>query len=295
MSNTICSEIINAETICSEIINAETICSEIINAEIINSEIKINGLAGCGGTKTIYYIENSDKNWVIATPNIIDGIQMIKYIWPRIVNEELYLSSELKDLNIPCLHMEKIDYTLKYQNQDYVIPALKMRSFLSYAKDFNIAIMDVKNISQPISQTVWEELFISLNYSVDDLVQLLTPLVEDLNILALNGVNVGFDALNWQIQFTDSELDSPKAIRVFMFDLTSKRAERHTLLWYNPWSYEETRYKLVNHYLNNIFPQISSDTFDQIRNETIRCLENKISDKLIRTGKEYQSDNCVIC
>jgi hypothetical protein len=220
---------------------------------------------------------------------------MIKYIWPRIVYEELILSSELKDLNIPCLHMEKIAYTLKYQNQDYVISALKMKSFLSYAKDFNIAIMDVKNISQPISQTVWEELFISLNYSVDDLVQLLTPLVEDINILALNGVNIGFDALNWQIQFADSELNSPKAIRVFMFDLTSKRAERRTLLSYNPWSYEETRYKLVDYYLNNIFPQISSETFDQIRNETIKCLENKISDKLIKTGEEYQSGNCVIC
>ncbi len=290
MFNTICSG-----NICSEIIN-----SEIINSEIINSEIKINGLAGCGGTKTIYYIDepthpNDSKYWVIATPNIIDGEQMIKYIWPRIVYEELILSSELKDLNILCLHMEKIAYTLKYQNQDYVIAALKMRSFLSYAKDFNIAIMDVKNISQPISQTVWEELFISLNYSVDDLVKLLTPLVEDLNILALNGVNIGFDALNWQIQFADSKLTKPEAIRVFMFDLTSKRAERHTLLSYNPWSYEETRYKLVNHYLDYIFPQISSETFDQIRNETIRCLETKISNKLIRTGKEYQSDKCVIC
>jgi len=286
--------------------------SNAICSEIINSEIKINGLAGCGGTKTIYYIDkpkntndtndtndtteqNDPKYWVIATPNIIDGIQMIKYIWPRIVNEELILSSELKELNIPCLHMEKIAYTLKYQNQDYVIPILKMRSFISYAKDFNIAIMDVKNISSPISQTVWEELFISLNYSVDDLVQLLTPLVEDLNILALNGVNIGFDALNWQIQFADSELNKPEAIRVFMFDLTSKRAERHTLLSYNQWSYEETRYKLVNHYLDYIFPQISSESFDQIRNETIRCLETKISDKLIRTGEDYQSGNCIIC
>ena len=286
MSNTICSEIIN---------------KEIINKEIkTNSEIKINGLAGCGGTKTIYYIDDPNdpsdpKYWVIATPNIIDGIQMIKYIWPRIVNEELNLSSELKDLNILCLDMEEITYTLKYQNQNYIIPILKMRSFLSYAKDFNIAIMDVKNISLPISQTVWEELFISSNFSVDDLVQLLTPLVEDLNILALNGVNVGFDALNWQIQFADSKLTKPEAIHVFLFDLTSKRAERHTLLSYNQWSYEETRYKLVNHYLDHIFPQISSETFDQVRNETIRCLETKISDKLIRTGKEYNSESCIIC
>jgi hypothetical protein len=260
-----------------------------------STNIEINKLAGCGGTKTVYYIDDSNKNWVIATPNIIDGEQMIKYIWPRIVKEELHLSNELKDLNIPCLHMEKISYTLKYNNTDYTIPILKMKSFLSYAKDFNIAIMDIKNISEPISQTIWDKLFISSNFSVDKLVYLLTPLVEDLNVLALNGIKIGPDALNWQIQFEDSELTKPKAIRVFLFDLTSKRSEKSTLLSSNQWSYEETKFKLVNHYFNYIFPQKSSENLDEVKNETINCLEKKISDKLIKTGKEYEFENCVIC
>jgi hypothetical protein len=111
-----------------------------------------------------------------------------------------------------------------------------MPSFYSYARNHNTAIMDIKSESVPISQQKWDEIFLSQNYDCEKLLELLTPLVDDLNKLALAGVDLGSDAFNWQIEFEDNTTvlqDEFLAHRIGLIPLRSMRPNGMSSWLYN--------------------------------------------------------------
>ncbi len=182
-------------------------------------------------------------DWVLALPNERDEVGTY---WPRIVEEELLLSAELRALGIPCLEMYGVMSLTSWNKSREQVPALKMRSFDYYRNAHKAVIMDHKNGSyfSYHDRDGWSELIggradtwlkRGTENAVTRLVKLLTPLANDIRNLAQNCVFLdpsgeSGDALNWQVVFGDRKLEYPLAIRVFIFDLSSKYYERRSIL-----------------------------------------------------------------
>lgn len=176
---------------------------------------------GGGDIKSIFLVSS---DIVVTIPNGLDR-QFLADTWPRIINEELELSSLLTKIGIPTLKWEKCNVIMK---NGTVLPTIMTKSFESYKND-GIYIIDTKCKNS----TTWQNDGI-LNlipegtdvYDFELWKKLTLPLATDINNLIINNICLVNDTLNLTFVSKDSVWhsgsDLPYEIRLFAFGLSSK-------------------------------------------------------------------------
>ena len=218
------------------------------------------GRAGHGGVKMVNYIDKMEGDWVLAIP-----MDKYKARWREMVDRELKMASELRKLGIPCLDMYGVMYTAPVVGEYYGI-ALKMRSFDYYQKTHKMVIYDRKN-PRPIEAMkamikgridTWLA-HGSVSYATDQLCKFLAPLVDDIKKVAQNCRDLSTDSFNWQIVYSDDELQNPLHVRIFIFDLGDLDIGNDSILAEGGESASiknERALRYVEIYLNALFPFI---------------------------------------
>lgn len=175
---------------------------------------------GRGGTKTVYSVSDDT---VVFIPNFTDGPYLVE-MWPRIVKEEFEMSELLQKINIPTLNFTPC----KVKTHNYCISSYSSPSFKSYKNmgNYIIDLKSTKSTTWPHDNTL--RLF-SNDIDKNDLniwVKILTPLLNDLDILCDNNLYLGNDTRNLVFVSKDSEWhsgsDLPFEVRLFCFDFASK-------------------------------------------------------------------------
>ncbi|NDE96715.1 MAG: hypothetical protein EB034_00300 [Verrucomicrobia bacterium] len=202
----------------------------------INSEpqaFNLVGQAGKGGVKLVSYIDQKNGDWVLAIPAGSKYLSM----WPRMVQEELKMASELHALGIPCMEMYGVMCApTETEAGVYQGLALKMRSFDNYQRMGKTQIFDghkPKQVDQSkaiMKGMIDQWMAQGIPYAADRLSTFLAPLIEDIKKLANHCSHLPSDAFNWQIVFDDDGLKIPSQARVFIFDLADLDRERDSFL-----------------------------------------------------------------
>jgi hypothetical protein len=171
---------------------------------------------GCGGTKTIYQIED---DICIAVPNAIDG-RALAAEWPRIIGDEMEISQYLISLGL--LHIPISKCIVKFVSAtDCEYETIMMPTFASYARN-NQYIMDSKNAE---SSTFPSDGSIQIlpPEQMDDIdawIRVFDSLFSDLRIMTKNCISPPGDAMNLIVIKNDR---GDYHVRFFGFDFTSKR------------------------------------------------------------------------
>ena len=185
-------------------------------------DINIASCIGQGGTKTAYLVSNDT---VAFLPNQIDGKWLIDQ-WPRIIDDEIKMSQLLQKFQIPTL---KFTLCQLRMTDGSLFSSYSCPSFESYEKTGNY-IIDTKNSDS----SRWPKDFtLSLfppgapKMDLDLWVDVLSPLLKDLDQIADNGFRLASDTLNLVFVKKGSQWHSgsqlPFEIRLFTFDFASKR------------------------------------------------------------------------
>lgn len=225
---------------------------------------------GYGGTKTILKI---DETKCVAIPNSMDGKDLIK-IWPRIVSEELSVSAKVAKLNIPGVEAKKcaVDVELG-NNENLSINTIEMRTFKSYVGD-GLYIVDS---NKPVS-TTWPHDFslwkLEDEYNWETWLKITKPLIDDIVILARNGIGLDSNMRNICLVKKGSKWhsgsDVPFEARVFVFGIGSKN---HAFNWDIPsFSF---RYRTMRSLIELVIFELLSPTKFCLSKE-----ENELKEKL---------------
>jgi hypothetical protein len=141
-----------------------------------------------------------------------------------------------------------------------------MRSFDYYQKTHKMVIYDRKK-PKPIEAMkamikggidTWLA-HGGISYATERLCKFLAPLVDDIKKVAQNCRDLSTDSFNWQIVFSDDELQNPLHVRIFIFDLGDLDIANDSILAEVDESASiknERALRYVKIYLNALFPFI---------------------------------------
>lgn len=201
-------------------------------------------MLGHGGTKTVVEYESK----AIALPNAVDG-ESLRDQWPRIINDEMCMSSYLTTVGIPTLSFHRC----KVHTADYDLETIFTDPFHKLASE-GTYVVDRKNTSS----TMWSQKIpdISLfregvnKYDPAIWIPLIKPLVEDIKTICSRKIRLGGDAMNLAFVKHGSKHHSgsnlPFEIRIFCFDLSSKHHPLEIHSTYEP-SFESILYGLIEY------------------------------------------------
>ena len=176
---------------------------------------------GCGGTKTIYFV---DDNRAVAVPNRVDGQSLIR-IWDRIISDEITMTDYLESIGLLVL---KLHHCTVVFDDNLKLPSYYSYPFASYAND-GLYIIDTKNLRS----TQWKDksLF-PLNvdrFDVNNWMPILELLLKDIDIIAKNKIILSSDSVNLAVVANGSKWHSGSnnlyEVRYFGFDFSSKHRE----------------------------------------------------------------------